>query len=149
MRRYICAFALFTFMALPLHAQETPEALQAGITAAVKAGDAEALSMLYADNAVLYPVGEKVARGRAAIRAAWQPFLTDNTIHDVKIMEDGHRSDDETNVAWGFWSVTFTPKQEGAEKITLEGRFMDMSTKTGGQWLYLVDHASVPFEPPE
>jgi len=141
--------ALYAFLTLPLHAQETPEALQRGFMAAVKAADAAALAALYAEDAVLYPVGEKVARGRDAIRAAWEPFLTDNAIHDVKIMEEGHSGDDASRVAWGLWSVTFTPKQEGAEEITLEGRFMDLSKKTGGKWLYVVDHASVPFEPPE
>jgi ketosteroid isomerase-like protein len=46
----------------------------------------------------------------------------------------------------GKWSMK-TP-QENGEPAVLNGRVTDIIAKRGGRWVYILDHASVPFVPP-
>jgi uncharacterized protein (TIGR02246 family) len=68
-------------------ADELRDAVEAGNEAFIAAflrGDAKAVSELYTEDAQVIAPGEPVARGRAAIAAAWQKSI-DSGIKDVKL----------------------------------------------------------------
>lgn len=147
MRTWLCTIAVLAALASPLHAQESPQALQAAFVAAVKAGDVEALASLYTADAQTFPVTSMVASGRDGVREDWGPFLAENAVTDFAVTQQGSQAVGDVAVAWGLWTMTFVPKK-GGDPVTMEGRFTDLSKKVGGKWYFLVDHASVPLPPP-
>lgn len=114
---------------------------------AFKANDLEAIVSLYAPDAELFPPDSMEAVGKDAIRASYAGLLNAFTIQDITIIEAHHETKDDLSFSWGRYSVDFVPKA-GGESVHMEGRFSDVSKRIDGKWLYIVDHASVPFTPP-
>jgi ketosteroid isomerase-like protein len=108
---------------------------------AMQANDVDAVMKLYAADAVAWFPNEKEARGEAAIRAAYEGMLSANTVVSVMITQTGHRTMGETSAGWGNFSLTLQPKAGGAP-IVMTGRFSEVTELKGGQWVYVVDHAS-------
>jgi uncharacterized protein (TIGR02246 family) len=78
---------VFVLIARAGRADEMRDAVEAGnktFVATFLRGDAKAVSELYTENAQVIAPGEPVARGRAAIAAAWQKSI-DSGIKDVKL----------------------------------------------------------------
>ena len=50
---------------------------------ALQAGDIDGVMKLYAPDAVLFPPGEKVAKGQEEIRFKWNSLIEANTISDM------------------------------------------------------------------
>ena len=133
------------------HAASSDEAaIRAQTTAwekAFAAGDAKALAALYADDAVLMPPGASPLRGRAAIldfftkdvagaKAAGATFVL-NPKTDVGV---------SGNMGWE--SGTYKVTVKGA--VVETGKFLSVSQKKDGKWLYLRDtwNADAPPPPP-
>ena len=139
---------LIALLSTPVFAADSgAKALDDAFVKGVTAGDIDAVVALYAADAVLYPPGEMAAKGRDAIRAVWGGFLSANKVTECRLFETGYRTVGDTSIGWGRFSMTFQPKAGGAP-ATLEGRFSDVAVKTGGKWLYILDHASAPLPPP-
>jgi len=112
---------------------------------AMKANDLEATMALYAPDAVAYfPDGD--FKGKQAIRKSWTDFLATFTVKDCT-SEGTYETTGDTSLGWGIWSLTVVPKG-GGDPIPMKGRATVVVKKIGGQWLYVVDHASVPLPPP-
>ncbi len=112
---------------------------------AMKANDLEAVTALYAPDAVAYfPDGD--FKGKQAIRKSWTDFLAMFTVKDAT-SEGTYETTGDTSLGWGYWSMTVVPKG-GGEPIVMKGRATVVVKKIGGKWLYVVDHASVPLPPP-
>jgi uncharacterized protein (TIGR02246 family) len=114
---------------------------------AVKAGDADAVTKLYAADAVTYMPDEMRAKGTAEIRESFRKFLEANTVRDVTLTYDYTTTSGNLGVASGTFSMTVEPKAGGAAQ-TFEGRFTSVAARKGGKWMYVVDHASAPMPPP-
>jgi uncharacterized protein (TIGR02246 family) len=114
---------------------------------AAKAGDAAAITALYARDAVLYPPDEMVAKGTDAIRASYDKFFGANTVQDVELTYDASATAGNLSWASGHFKMTVAPKSGGAAQ-TFEGRFTSIAARKGGKWLYVSDHASAPMPPP-
>ncbi len=146
--------ALAGTMAVRAHAASADEAaIRAQTTSWEKAyngGDAKTVAALYADDALLLPPGAPGVRGRAAIlefitkdiassKAAGAVFaITPNT--DVGISGD-----------MGWESGTYKVLVKGAAVET--GKFLSVSRKKDGKWLYIrdtwnADAPSAPLPPP-
>jgi uncharacterized protein (TIGR02246 family) len=126
-------------------AADGPEALDAAWVKAMKAGDVNAVSTLYAADAVLWFPGAHEARGAKAIHDAYAGFLGTYTVTDVSLTDTQYETMQNTGIAWGHFIMTLTPKAGGAPTI-MGGRFSSVAKKTEGNWHYVVDHASA--EPP-
>lgn len=127
--------------ALPLMAAEAPGSAQACWQPAFEAGDADAVAQCYASAAVFWLPGSRMMRGRAAIRAAYAGFFAGAMIKSVKLVELGKVVHGHEAFSWGTFTLVSTSKKDGKE-TTEFGRYTDLSRKTNGHWLYLVDHVS-------
>ena len=145
MRRIFLVLCLSLF-AGALFAQGT-KALDDAWMKAAKAGDVEALTKLYAPDAVTYMPDEMKAKGAADVRESFKKFLGANTVSDMTLTYDYTTSSGNLAVSSGTFSMTVVPKAGGAAQ-TMEGRFTSVAARKGGKWMYVVDHASVPMAPP-
>jgi ketosteroid isomerase-like protein len=48
-------------------------------------------------------------------------------------------------LGWGTWTMTI-PNGDGTSTV-LQGRYSDVKAQRDGQWVYIMDHASVPLPP--
>ena len=114
---------------------------------AYNAGDAKGITDLYADDAILMPPGAPATKGRTAIlefatkdvagaKAAGAVFVV-NPKTDVGVSGD-----------MGWESGTFHVTVKGA--IVETGKFLSVSRKKDGKWLYIRDtwNADAPPAPP-
>ena len=108
---------------------------------AFKASDADATAACYAEDAVLWIPGQPMAKGREAIHAALAGFFSAVTIKDMTItpMGGGTVGDDATS--WGTFVLIAVDRKTG-EESTEVGRYVDVSRRIDGKWVYIVDHAS-------
>lgn len=109
--------------------------------AGFKAGDADAVSACYADDAVLWLSGVPMAKGRASIRETYAGFLGGVTIKDASLNLIDEKVMGDTRVGWGTYSISLVDKASKAESV-VTGRYTDVQKKIDGRWLYIVDHAS-------
>jgi uncharacterized protein (TIGR02246 family) len=145
MKRFLTALSI-TLLAAPLFAQGAKTLDQAWIKG-VKAGDADAMSKLYATDATLYMPDEMEAKGREAIKASFTKLLEANTVPEMTLTYDHFYSSGNLSITSGRFSMTVAPKAGGAPQ-TMEGRFSSFAMRKGGKWMYVVDHASMPLPPP-
>jgi uncharacterized protein (TIGR02246 family) len=145
MRRILLVLCISLFAA-SLFAQGTKTLDESWVKAA-KAGDAEALTKLYAPDAVTYMPDEMKAKGTAEIRESFKKFLGANTVKEMTLTYDYSTTSGDLAVSSGHFSMTVEPKAGGAAQ-TMEGRFTSVAARKGGKWMYVSDHASVPMPPP-
>jgi uncharacterized protein (TIGR02246 family) len=127
-------------------AQHPLQTLDEAWMKAAKAGDVEAITALYAPDAVVYPPDAMEVRGTDAIRKAWQELFGAYTITDMKL-DAVYETAGNISIGWGRWSMMVTPKAGGAPE-KWEGRATSVAKKINGKWLYVNDHASMPMPPP-
>jgi len=72
-------------------------------SAAMKAGDADALAALYTEDAILLPPGSPAVRGRDAIRDYMATFPP---IAELSVTEEGFEGIGDTVYAYGFFEMT-------------------------------------------
>lgn len=108
---------------------------------AFKAGDADAVSACYAEDAVLWLSGVPMAKGRSAIRETYAGFFGGMTIKDASLTLIDEKVVGDTRVGWGTYSISVVDKASKAESV-VTGRYTDIQEKVDGRWRYIVDHAS-------
>jgi len=109
---------------------------QAWVTA-YNAGDADAAAKLYDENAILMPPGAPSAHGRAAIRA----FLASDMAASKKAeitFHLGDKPDGGATGTMGWVSGTYTVTDKSG-KVIDAGKYLSVSKKEGGKWLYVRD----------
>lgn len=114
----------------PGHADEVRDAVEAGNRAFIAAflrGDAAAVAQLYTETAQVIAPGEPVARGRAAIAAAWQKAI-DAGVKDVSL----HTADVES--AEDLASETGTVRLVAKDGAITQGRYVVVWKREGGRW---------------
>jgi len=138
----------FAQAALPAGADEAAIRAQgARWEKAYNAGDAKAVAALYAEDALVLPPGAPAASGRAAILE----FFTKN-IAGTKAAGAVFALNPKTDVGvsgnLGWESGTYKATVKGA--VVETGKFLSVSRKQGGKWLYIRDtwNADAPPAPP-
>ena len=133
----VCAMASLAHAVSPEGADEVAiRAQTASWEKAFNGGDAKAMAALYADDALLLPPGASGASGRAAIleffteeiagaKAAGAAFAL-NPKTDVGV---------EGNMGWESGTYKVTVKGNVVET----GKFLSVSRKMDGKWLYIRD----------
>ncbi|HEY1250574.1 MAG TPA: DUF4440 domain-containing protein [Thermoanaerobaculia bacterium] len=104
---------------------------------ALSAGDIEGLMKLYAADAVLFPPGEKVAKGQDEIRFKWKDLMDANTISDTALKDAKYVGSPTVSAGWGNVSMKLSPKNGKKEPKTIEGRFSTIAEKRNGKWAYV------------
>jgi ketosteroid isomerase-like protein len=116
---------------------------------AYTAADGDALAALYDENALLMPPGAPAAHGRAAIRA----FLAEDSAASQKAgvaFHLGGKPDGGVSGDMGWVSGTYTVTDKSG-KVVEAGKYLSVSKKEGGKWLYIRDtwnsDGAAPAEP--
>ena len=136
----ILALALCSFPAFAADASTDIKALQAVDQAWLKAmnsGDAEGMAKLYDENAVLLPPNMPAAKGRAAIKAVLAAASKDAAGAGF-VFTLGDKPDGGVSGAMGWQSGTYAVKDK-AGKVVEAGKYLSVSMKKGGKWLYVRD----------
>jgi ketosteroid isomerase-like protein len=104
---------------------------------AYNAGDVDTIAGLYDENAVLLPPGAPGAKGRAAIRA----FLAKDIAASAKdgvTFTLGAKPEGGVSGDMGWVSGTYVVKDK-AGRVIDAGKYLSVSRKKGGKWLYVRD----------
>jgi len=104
---------------------------------AFNANDADAIAKLYDEHAILLPPGAPMAKGRAAIREALAKEMAGAAQGGIAFSLDPS-PDGGVSGSMGWVSGTYTVKDK-AGKLLDKGKYLSVSTKKGGKWLYVRD----------
>ena len=150
----LCTIALAVFSIESSAADPAKEmaALQAADqnwAMAYNAGNADAVANLYAEQAVLLPPGARAVNGRAAIKS----FFVKDTSESQKAgvaLTLGPKPAGGVSGDMGWQSGTYAVKDK-AGKVVETGKYLSVSMKKSGKWLYIrdtwnADGAPVPVE---
>lgn len=124
-------------------------ALDQSFVEAFNRGDAEALAALYSKGAAVtsFPPDAFELRGHEAILEGNRKAFAAGPSGTLELTDTHQLPAGDVVVGWGTWKLTI-PAAEGAAPTEILGRFTDVKAERDGQWVYLLDHASVPLPPP-
>lgn len=103
---------------------------------AYNAGDAKAVAALYAEDALLLPPGTPGVRGGAAIAEFLSKDIAGAKAGGVVMVIDP-KTDVGVSGDTGWESGTYKATVNGA--VVETGKFLSVSRKQGGKWLYIRD----------
>jgi ketosteroid isomerase-like protein len=128
---------------------EQAKALDARFIAAFNAGDAAAVMDTYENSPELvsYPPDALEAIGYDAVKAGYEKSFAGMPGGKLELIDPHYRAIGDAVLSYGRWKMVM-PNPQGGAPIELTGRFTDVKAERNGKWVYLVDHASVPFAPP-
>lgn len=104
---------------------------------AYNAGDVDTVASLYDEQALLLPPGAPAAKGRAAIRA----FFAKDTAASAKdglTISLGAKPAGGVSGEMGWASGTYVVKDKSGHIVDV-GKYLSVSMKKGGKWLYVRD----------
>ena len=101
------------------------------------ANDVDTVADLYEEDAVLLPPGAAAVKGRAAIRAFFAKDMADSAKEGVKFSL-GAKPDGGVSGDMGWVSGTYAVKDKSG-RVVDAGKYLSVSRKKGGKWLYLRD----------
>ncbi|HEY1146977.1 MAG TPA: DUF4440 domain-containing protein [Pseudoduganella sp.] len=104
---------------------------------AYSAGDADAVSKLYDEQAVLLPANHPAVKGRAAIKEFFIKDIAETSKAGVS-MSFGDKPDGGASGNLGWASGTFTVKDKDGKSVAT-GKYLSVSKKVNGKWLYWRD----------
>jgi uncharacterized protein (TIGR02246 family) len=136
----IAALGLCSFGASAAGSGGDVAALHAVDQAWVKAfnsNDPEAVAKLYDENAILFPPGAPPAKGRAAIRATLAKEMAGAAKDGISFALDP-KPDGGVSGNMGWVSGTYTVKDKSGKVLDV-GKYLSVSTKKGGKWMYIRD----------
>lgn len=138
----IAAALLLATACAPAFAQEAAEvSAQDCFLAGFRANDAAAVTACYAPDAVLWIPGAPMAKGSQAIHDLLAGWFAAVSVKSMAITPmGGSQAGDEAN-SWGTFTLVTVEKATGKE-TTQAGRYVDVSRRIDGKWVYVVDHAS-------
>ena len=104
---------------------------------AYNGGNAETLASLYDEDAVLLPAGAPAVHGRAAIREFFAKDTAASAKGAVKF-RFGPSPDGGVSGDMGWASGTYVVMDKSGQVLD-KGKYLSVSVKKGGHWLYLRD----------
>jgi uncharacterized protein (TIGR02246 family) len=115
---------------------------------AYNGGDAKAVAAQYAEDAMLLPPGAAGVRGRAAILAFFTKDIADSKAAGAVFVLPAN-TDVGVSGDMGWESGTYKVTVKGA--VVESGKFLSISRKRDGKWLYIRDtwNADAPPAPPQ
>jgi ketosteroid isomerase-like protein len=112
------------------------EQLNEAFAKALQAGDIDGIMKLYAADAVLFPPGERAARGLEEIRLKWNSVLVANKITQSSFKDVRYVTAANVSAGWGDVFMRLEPKS-GREPVMIRGRFSAIAQKRNGVWAYV------------
>jgi ketosteroid isomerase-like protein len=109
-------------------------------------GDVDTVASLYDEHAMLMPPGAPVANGRAAIHAFFAKDMAESSKAGLKFSL-GPKPDGGASGDLGWASGTYEVKDKSG-KVVDKGKYLSVSVKKGGKWLYVRDTWNSDGAPP-
>ena len=124
------------------------EAVDQAWLKAFNSGDADGIAKLYDENALLMPPGSPALQGRAAIRAFLKDAM-DGAAKGGVTFNLGPKPAGGVSGNMGWQSGTYTVTDKSG-KVLEAGKYLSVSMKKGGKWVYVRDtwNADAPPPPP-
>ena len=97
-------------------------------------GDLESVVALYAEDAVLMPADAPEAKGRDAIRKYYAADIASVKSGEAEVIVESTQGV-SGNLGWSSGTTKYT----AANGATSTGKFMSVSRKINGKWLYIRD----------
>lgn len=141
----VCALVLSSVAAMAQ--DEGHKGVDAAWLKAIKANDLNALVACYAPDAVMWLPNAPEARGSKQIREAYDGLLKAYTVKGASLSNTVYQTSGDLSTGWGNFVLDLQPTNGGAPG-SLRGRFVAVSKKIGGKWLYVADQASADPPPP-
>jgi uncharacterized protein (TIGR02246 family) len=144
-RTVTCALLLFVGVAAAARPEAGPAPAPAGagvqqlndaFLKALQSGDIDGIMKLYAADAVLFPPGEKVAKGLEEIRFKWNDLIQANKISEMALNNTRYLGSCTVSSGWGDVAMRLEPKN-GKEAKNIQGRFTAVAEKRDGKWAYV------------
>jgi len=88
-------------------------------------------------------VDSLIGVGPESVRTSWGSFFDAYRVTAARLSNEHMEVLGDTAVAWGLFTIMAEPVA-GGESVELHGRYMDVSRRIDGRWLYIADHASIP-----
>jgi ketosteroid isomerase-like protein len=104
---------------------------------AYNSGDVDTVASLYDEHALLLPPGAPGVNGRAAIRAFFTKDMAASAKDGIAFML-GSKPDGGVSGNMGWVSGTYVVKDKSG-RVLDTGKYLSVSMKKGGKWLYLRD----------
>ena len=139
----LLTLVLFLAISPAADAFDSPQALQAGFMAALRANDIEGLVMCYTADATNFAISSMSGTGPESVRASWGGFFEAFTVTAAELTDEHLEVSGDLAAAWGLFTITAVPVG-GGDAVVIKGRYMDVAKNFDGNWLYIADHASVP-----
>ena len=141
------AFAAFGAMAAGPSADTAAlEAVDQAWLKAFNAGNADAIAALYDENAVLLPPNKPAQNGRAAIKSFLKNEM-DGAKKGGVTFNLGPKPAGGTSGDMGWQSGTYTVTDKSG-KVVEAGKYLSVSMKKNGKWLYVRDTWNADGAPP-
>jgi uncharacterized protein (TIGR02246 family) len=106
---------------------------------AYNAGDAKAISALYAEQAVLLPPGAPAAKGKAAIQAYFAKDTAESAKAGVTFsLDPKSKSDVGVSGDLGWESGTYAVSEKSGASVDV-GKYLTVYKKSAGKWLIIRD----------
>jgi ketosteroid isomerase-like protein len=122
------------------------EAVDQAWLKAFNSGNADAIAALYDENAVLLPPNAPAAVGRAAIKAFLKAEMDGAAKAGVAFALGAKPAGGATgNMGWQSGSYTVKDK---AGKVLEAGKYLSVSAKKNGKWVYVRDTWNADAAPP-
>lgn len=91
---------------------------------------------------VQYPMDAMEIRGLQGVRDALEAAFAGTSKIWMEQTEANYRVAGDVVVGWGKWRLTIT-EPAGATTV-IDGRYTDLRARRDGEWVYVLDHGSVP-----
>ena len=147
---FLAAAMLGLAMSAPIAmAADDAARIRAGTEAWIKAynaGNADAITPLYAENAVVMPPGARLARGRAAIKQFLVKDIAGAQSAGV-VLVLGSENDVAVKGDIAWHAGTYSVKDKAGATVDAGG-YMEVWRKAGGKWLIIRDIWNSSTPPP-
>lgn len=113
---------------------------------AFNARDVDAIMAVYwnSPNLVYYPFGALEIRGWDAVKAdVAKMFSTMPASVTIETVDTNYKVAGDVVISWGLWRTRMTLAD--GQSTSMDGRGMGVAAKRDGKWVYILDHASVPY----
>ncbi len=96
-------------------------------------------------NVMMFPAGAMSAKGYDAIKASYKAFFDGTNVKDFQVKDQNYEVHGDVVIGWGLFSLTTVPSI--GPEVKIDGRYTEVIAKRKGQWVYILDHPSVPLAP--
>jgi ketosteroid isomerase-like protein len=113
--------------------------------AAYNRGDVEGVMSNYwnSPDLVVYSPVALQAKGWDAVRAGMAQGLAGSSGARLELTESHYQVAGDVVICWGTWRMN-VPSANGFA-LVVEGRYSDVKAQRNGRWVFIMDHASIPW----